>query len=151
MLNRMILMGRLTKDPELRTTPTGSSVTTITLACERDFARAGEQKETDFIDVVCWNQRAEFVSKYFRKGQLVAAEGRLQGRKWVDKAQQNRVSLEVIADNVFFAESKKDSYSAPAQSLSEAFGNHQPSITAEQAQSFVSGFEQFADDDDVPF
>ncbi len=107
MLNRIVLMGRLTRDPELKTTPQGVSVCTVTLAVERAFVRQGEQRETDFIDVVAWRQTAEFVSKYFRKGLLVAVEGRLQSRKWKDKFEQNRVSFEVVADNVYFAESKK--------------------------------------------
>ena len=108
MLNRVVLMGRLTRDPELRYTPQNVPVCTITLAVERAFVRQGEQRETDFIDVVAWRQTAEFVSKYFRKGLLVAVEGRLQSRKWKDKYEQNRVSFEVVADNVYFAERAND-------------------------------------------
>ena len=108
MLNRVVLMGRLTRDPELRYTPQNVPVCTITLAVERSYTPQGAQRETDFIDVVAWRQTAEFVSKYFRKGLLVAVEGRLQSRKWKDKFEQNRVSFEVVADNVYFAERAND-------------------------------------------
>ena len=108
MLNRIVLMGRLTREPELRTTQTGISVVSFTLAVDRGFARPGEEKQTDFIDIVAWRERAEFVSKYFRKGQLVAVEGRLQSRKWEDKHEQKRVNFEVVADNTYFAEPKSD-------------------------------------------
>ena len=120
MLNRIILMGRLTRDPELKYTPQNVPVCTITLAVERAFARQGEQRETDFIDVVCWRNTAEFVSKYFRKGLLIAVEGRLQSRKWKDKFEQNRVSFEVIADNVYFAERAEKPESGYDRVMNEA-------------------------------
>ena len=109
MLNRVIVMGRMVRDPELRYTPTNTPVCSFTLAVERSYAPQGQERETDFIDIVAWRHTAEFVSKYFRKGQLVAAEGKLQGRKWKDKFEQNRVSFEIIADEVFFAESRRES------------------------------------------
>jgi single-strand DNA-binding protein len=114
MLNKIILMGRLTREPELRTTQSGVSVTTFSLAVERDFQR-GEERQTDFIDVVAWRGTAEFVHKYFRKGQLVAVTGRLQSRKWEDKEGNKRISFEVVAEEVHFAERKQDSgnYGAP--------------------------------------
>lgn len=160
MLNRVVLMGRLTRDPELRYTPQNVPVCTITLAVERAFVRQGEQRETDFIDVVAWRQTAEFVSKYFRKGLLVAVEGRLQSRKWKDKYEQNRVSFEVVADNVYFAERANDAqrsgdsgqpyggqtprYNGPAPSA--------PQYTRPEASELppVSDFTEI-DDDDVPF
>jgi single-strand DNA-binding protein len=108
MLNKIILMGRLTREPELRTTQSGVSVSTFTLAVERDFQR-GEERQTDFIDIVAWRGTAEFVHKYFRKGQLVAVTGRLQSRKWEDKEGNKRVSFEVVAEEVHFAERKQDS------------------------------------------
>lgn len=120
MLNRIILMGRLTHDPELKYTPQNVAVCTVTLAVERAFARQGEQRETDFIDVVCWRNTAEFVSKYFRKGLLVAVEGRLQSRKWKDKFEQNRVSFEVVADNVYFAERAEKPESGYDRVMNEA-------------------------------
>ena len=103
MLNHITLMGRLTKEPELRQTQNQTAVATFTLAVERDFG----DKQTDFIDCVAWRQTAEFVSKYFSKGQLVAVEGRMQSRKWEDRDGNKRTSWEVVADRVYFAESRK--------------------------------------------
>lgn len=152
MLNRITMTGRLVRDPELRTTPTGASVCTVTIACERDFAKAGEQREADFMDVVCWNGRAEFVSRYFGKGQMLTVDGRLQSRKWTDKSNQNRVTWEIIAESIYFGESRRqDDNSAPAASgVPDAFGGRAPSISAEQAREYGSGFEAY-EDDDVPF
>ena len=104
MLNQISIMGRLTRDPELKTTPAGKSVCTITLAVERDFADPNGVREADFIDVVCWGRTAEFVSRYYNKGLLVAVTGRLQSRRWKDKHGQNRVTFEVVADQCYFAE-----------------------------------------------
>ena len=104
MLNSISIMGRLTRDPELKHTPQGVPVCTVTLACERDYAGPDGRREADFIDVVCWRQTAEFVSRWFRKGLLVAVEGRLQSRRWADSYGQNRTSHEVVADSVYFAE-----------------------------------------------
>jgi len=114
MLNKIILMGRLVREPELRTTQSGVSVATFTLAVERDFQR-GEERQTDFIDIVSWRGTADFVHKYFRKGQLVAVTGRLQSRKWEDKEGNKRTSFEVVTEEVHFAERKQDSgsYGAP--------------------------------------
>ena len=106
MLNKIILMGRLTKDPELRHPQTGTPVAGFSIAVERNFARDG-QRETDFFDVVAWQNRAEFVSRYFAKGQLVCVEGRLQRRQWTDKNGQTRYSYEVVAESVYFAGSNK--------------------------------------------
>ena len=120
MLNRIIIMGRLVRDPELRTTQSGVSVTSFTLAVDRDFKnRDSGEKSTDFIDVVAWRQTAEFICKYFGKGRMAVAEGRLQIRDWKDRDGNNRRSAEVVADNVYFADSKRDSaggdsYGAPA-------------------------------------
>lgn len=108
MLNKIILMGRLTRDPELRRTGSGTAVTSFALAVDRDFKGAGGEKETDFIDVVAWRNAAEFVSKYFTKGRMAVVEGRLQIRDWKDKGGNNRRSAEVVADNVYFGDSNKD-------------------------------------------
>ena len=114
MLNRIIIMGRLVRDPELRTTQSGTNVTSFTLAVDRDFkSRESGEKGTDFIDVVAWRQTAEFVCKYFAKGRMAVAEGRLQIREWKDKDGNNRRSTEVVAENVYFGDSKK-SDAAPA-------------------------------------
>lgn len=104
MLNRAILMGRLTADPELRYTQSNTPITSFALAVNRSY---GKEQQADFIDVVAWNKTAEFVCQYFRKGLLVAVEGRLQTRLWEDKQGNKRKSVEVVADRVYFAESKK--------------------------------------------
>lgn len=112
MLNHITIMGRMTRDPELRRTGSGIAVTSFTLAVDRDFGpKDGGERETDFIDVVCWRSTAEFVHKYFGKGSMAIASGRLQIRSWTDKDGNKRRSAEVHADNVYFGESKKsDSY-----------------------------------------
>ena len=117
MLNRIVLMGRLTRDPELRRTQSGTAVTSFSIACDRDFKSQGGEKETDFIDIVAWRGTAEFVSKYFTKGRMAIVEGRLQIRDWTDNNGSKRRSAEVIADNIYFGDSKRDrapsDYGAP--------------------------------------
>ena len=108
MLNKAILMGRLVADPELRRTPNNNSVTSFTLAVNRSYVRQGEQPQTDFLDIVAWGKTAEFVSRYFVKGQLVAVAGRIQTRTWEDKQGNKRKSVEVVAEEVHFAEPKRD-------------------------------------------
>ena len=113
MLNRITLMGRLTRDPELRRTPAGIVVTSFTLAVDRDFApKDGGDLETDFIDCVAWRQLGEFVSKYFTRGRMAVVSGRLQVRKWKNDQGENRYSTEVVAENVYFGDSKRDGDSA---------------------------------------
>lgn len=132
MLNKIILMGRLTRDPELRRTQSGTPVTSFSLAVDRDFKSQGGEKETDFIDIVAWRATAEFVSKYFTKGRMAVVEGRLQIRDWTDKEGGKRRSAEVVADNVYFGDSKRDgadsgyapSYAAPAGRASAPAGGH---------------------------
>lgn len=113
MLNKIVLMGRLTRDPELKKTPTGTDVASFSIACERDRASAGAEKETDFIDCVAWRKTAEFVDEWFRKGMMVVVSGRLQIRNWTDKDGNKRRAAEVVCENVYFGESRKES--APAQ------------------------------------
>lgn len=117
MLNRIVLMGRLTRDPELRRTQSGTAVTSFSIACDRDFKSQSGEKETDFIDIVAWRGTAEFVSKYFAKGRMAVVEGRLQIRDWTDNNGGKRRSAEVVADNIYFGDSKRDSapgdYGAP--------------------------------------
>lgn len=138
MLNRIVIMGRMTRDPEIRHTQTGTAVASFTLAVDRDFKdkQTGE-KAADFIDVVAWRNTAEFVSRYFSKGRMAVVEGRLQVRDWTDKEGGKRRTAEVVADNVYFGDSKRDvensaggsyppagSYSAPQQdAFSELQGN----------------------------
>ena len=131
MLNRIVIMGRLVRDPELRTTQSGISVTSFTVAVDRDFKnRESGEKSTDFIDVVAWRQTAEFVCKYFAKGSLAVVEGRLQIRDWKDRDGNNRRSAEVVADNVYFGSSRRDSggdsYGPPP------YGNPAPSYGGSQ-------------------
>ena len=108
MLNTITIMGRLTRDPELRRTSSGVAVASFTLACDRDYAPQGADKETDFIDVCAWRYTAEFVSKYFTKGRMAVVSGRLQIRNWEDKEGNKRRSAEILADHVYFGEAKRD-------------------------------------------
>ena len=147
MLNKIILMGRLTRDPELRRTGSGTAVTSFSLAVDRDFKSQSGEKETDFIDVVAWRNTAEFVSKYFTKGRMAIVEGRLQIRDWTDKDGGKRRSAEVVADNVYFGDTKRDgadSYGAPAYSAS-----------APRASAPMGGHSDFAEigeeDGELPF
>ena len=108
MLNKIIVMGRLTRDPELRRTQSGTAVTSFSVAVDRDFKNQAGEKETDFIDVVAWRNTAEFVSRYFTKGRMAVVEGRLQIRDWTDRDGGKRRSAEIVADSVYFGDSKKD-------------------------------------------
>ena len=119
MLNKIILMGRLTRDPELRKTGNGTAVTSFTLAVDRDYKPQDGERETDFIDVVAWRGTAEFVFKYFTKGRMAVVEGRLQVRDWKDKDGAKRRSTEVIADNVYFGDSKRSESGTPAETSGE--------------------------------
>ncbi len=149
MLNHIVLMGRLTKDPELRRTNSGTSVASFTLAVDRDFKNQDGTKETDFIDIVVWKNSAEFVAKNFSKGRMAAVEGRLQIRKWQDKEGNNRYQPEVVASGVFFADSKKDSgiSSTPPEDRPYVGGGRRAN-DAEMAQSLTMLDD---DDKDLPF
>lgn len=128
MLNHITLMGRLTRDPELRYTQTGTAVASFSLAVDRDFgSRDGGERQTDFIDIVAWRNTAEFVSKYFGKGQMAAVSGRLQIRDWQDKDGNKRRSAEVVADNVYFADSKKSREEGEGYSQGGNYQNQAPS------------------------
>lgn len=107
-LNNIAVMGRMTKDPELRRTATGTAVTSFTLAVDRDFKNQDGSRDVDFIDVVAWRNTAEFVSKYFTKGRMVVVTGSLQIRDWQDKEGHNRRNAEIIANNIYFADSKRE-------------------------------------------
>lgn len=130
MLNHIVLMGRLTRDPELRRTGTGVPVTTFSLAVDRDFGKTETgERETDFIDIVTWRGTAEFVSKYFAKGRMAVVSGRLQIRNWTDKEGNRRRSAEVVADNVYFGDSKRDNadsgYGGQSYGSSQSYGGSQ--------------------------
>ena len=144
MLNHIVIMGRLTRDPELRRTGSGVAVASFTVAVDRDFSgRDGGERETDFIDCVAWRNSGEFVSKYFTRGSMIVVSGRLQIRNWTDKEGNKRRSAEVVADNVYFGESKRtDGAAAPAASYS---GYAAPAAPA-------SDFAMLEDDDaQLPF
>ena len=160
MLNRIILMGRLTRDPELRRTGSGTAVTSFSLAVDRDFKSQSGEKETDFIDIVAWRSTAEFVSKYFTKGRMAVVTGRLQIRNWQDKEGNKRRSAEVVADNVYFGDSKRDSADGgsfnQSQGYAQSFNQVPPQQPAYQAPQNVSAapsdFSMLSDDDpDLPF
>ena len=143
MLNHITIMGRLTNDPELRRTGSGVAVTSFTLAVDRDFKEKNGEKETDFIDVVAWRQTGEFVSKYFCKGRMAVVSGRLQIRSWKDKDGNNRKTAEVVAENVYFGDSKKDE-----QENRPYVGGGRRANDSEMA----SGFEMLSGDDaELPF
>lgn len=148
MLNKTVLMGRLTVAPELKQTQGGTSVCNFALAVARSYAKAGEQLETDFIDIVAWGKTAEFVCKYFNKGQLIALSGRIQTRMWTDRNDKKRKAVEVVAEEVFFAEPKREKGSA---------GSGRPAgrdIAAEldDITDPMSGFtETDFEDGDLPF
>ena len=142
MLNKVILMGRFTRDPELRSTPQGISTCSFSIAVDRNFVRAGEERKADFINCVAWRQTAEFISKYFKKGSMVALEGSLQTRSWDDQDGKKRYATDVVVSQVYFAESKRDSQGAPSD---DAFS---------QAMDFGSLPEPISPmgtDDDLPF
>lgn len=134
MLNTITVMGRLTRDPELRTTQSGTPVASFTVACERDFAGQDQEKATDFIDCVAWRSTGEFVSKYFHKGNMIIVDGRLQSRKWTDKEGNKRVSWEINADHCYFGESKRSDDSAEPWSDSNA---PVPEYKGPEQQKFV--------------
>ena len=125
MLNHITIMGRLTRDPELRRTGSGIAVASFTVAVDRDFGgRDGGEKETDFIDCVAWRQTGEFVSKYFTKGRMIVVSGRLQIRNWTDKDGNKRRTAEVVADNCYFGDSKRDSDGGNASYGGNSYGGN---------------------------
>lgn len=147
MLNHIVLMGRLTRDPELRRTQSGIAVASFSLAVDRDFgSRDGGEKQTDFIDIVAWRQTAEFVSKYFTKGRMAVVSGRLQIRDWTDKDGGKRRSAEVVADNVYFGDSKRDGAPSGGTSYSSA-----PSYGNYDAPAISTSFSEVEDDGELPF
>ena len=145
MLNRVIVMGRLTRDPELRHTQSNIPVASFSLAVERDFKAQDGERETDFFDCVAWRNTAEFVSKYFTKGKMAVVEGKLQVRGWEDRDGNKRKSTEIVADNVYFGESKKDSDRAPNPAQQDSY---QPSYPSEPSSDFT---DLDMDDGELPF
>ena len=151
MLNRIDIMGRLTRDPELRHTQSQTPVASFTLAVDRDFGgRDGGERQTDFIDCVAWRQTAEFVSKYFQKGSMAVVSGRLQIRDWTDRDGGKRRTAEVVVDNIYFGESRRSrddsvgSYSAPSYSYESG--------SSKSSSSSYGGFQELdGDESDLPF
>ncbi|MDO5548265.1 MAG: single-stranded DNA-binding protein [Eubacteriales bacterium] len=160
MLNKAILMGRLTRDPELRYTQNNTPVVTFSLAVERNFAGKGQERQTDFIDIVAWRRTAEFVSQWFTKGMMAVVVGSIQSRRWQDKNGNNRTSIEVIADEVMFGESKR---SREANNMGYQDNGYQggysdlPQSNSRPVPNFDlptggSDFSEISDDDgEVPF
>ena len=148
MLNKVFIMGRLTRDPELRRTQSGTAVTSFSLAVDRDYKSQSGEKETDFIDVVAWRSTAEFVAKYFTKGRMAVVEGRLQIRDGKDKDGNNRRSAEVVADNIYFGDSKRDG--AGGYEAAPAYGAPMGGYSAPMGGS--SAFAEIDEEDgDLPF
>ena len=151
MLNAVCLMGRLVADPELRHTQSQIPVTSVRIAVDRTYQPKGaEQRQADFLDIVAWRGTAEFVCRYFRKGQLVAIQGSIQTRKYTDKDGNNRTAFEIVADNAFFAEPKRDGVSSGPR-----YDSQVPSQFTEAAPAFSTAnagdFEEIVGDDDLPF
>ncbi|MBQ7541835.1 MAG: single-stranded DNA-binding protein [Clostridia bacterium] len=152
MLNCAVIMGRLVADPELRTTASGISVTSFTVAVERSFVRQGEERQADFIDVVAWRQTAEFVSRYFRKGSMIAVQGAIQTRKYEDRNGNKRTAVEIVADNVSFCGSKSESGTSGGNARYEEPARPQNQSAAPAYASGSTGdFGDIQDDDELPF
>lgn len=148
MLNKIIVMGRLTRDPELRRTGSGTAVTSFSLAVDRDFKDQNGDKETDFIDVVAWRNTAEFVSKHFAKGRMVVVEGRLQIRDWTDKDGGKRRSAEIIAENVYFGDSKHETQNTQADNMASLAGRMSGFAEPPNKQGFAEIGEE---DGELPY
>lgn len=147
MLNNAVVMGRLVADPELRTTGSGISVLSFTVAVDRGFVRQGEERQADFIDIIAWRQTAEFISKYFRKGSMIAVQGHIQTRTYEDRNGNKRKAVEIVADNVSFCGSK-------SESGSNAFAREDSYASAQPAPSYSTADEgDFKEipEDDLPF
>ncbi len=152
MLNVVAIMGRLVADPELRTTPAGVNVCQFRIACDRNFARQGEQRQADFVDIVAWRAQADFVCKYFSKGSLIAINGRIQTRNYQDKNGNNRTAFAVVAENINFGGSKGTS-SAKVDDGGEAAPRSEAWPKADPPANYggVDDFSVIDDSDDLPF
>ena len=155
MLNKVVLMGRLTSAPELKTTGSGISVCSFTVAVDRNYAKQGAERQTDFINVVAWRQTAEFLCRYFAKGQLIALDGSLQSRTYQDRDGNNRSVTEVIADNVYFTGDRREKTSSKNDSDYSASAQQEQQVQQNAANTYASDtaedFEELLDDGDLPF
>lgn len=151
MLNKIFFMGRMTRDPELRHTASGTAVASFTLAVDRDFKNQDGEKEADFINCVAWKGTAEMLSRYFTKGRMAIVEGRLQSRKYTDKEGNNRIAYEVVASCVYFADSKRDEDSAGRYS-GDRYSNpsQAPGYGASSSDSSAA-YQDEEDDGELPF
>lgn len=152
MLNVVAIMGRLVADPELRTTTQGNSVCSFRIACDRSYVQQGQERQADFIDIVAWRQQADFVSKYFQKGSMIAIEGSLQTRQYQDKQGNKRTAVEVVANNISFAGAKRqDGQSAPSYEQQTTSHVGQAKAQSGFAQGSADDFAVIDDNDDLPF
>ncbi|MEG0570703.1 MAG: single-stranded DNA-binding protein [Oscillospiraceae bacterium] len=152
MLNRAILMGRLTADPEYRQTPNGIAVATFTLAVNRNYQPKSGERQSDFINIVAWRHTADFVHKYFAKGQQVAVEGSIQTRNYEDKNGNKRTAFEIVADQVYFAESKQQSTQSYAPNFPVPTDFEEPASGASFSVGDIGDFEEVdADGSELPF
>lgn len=152
MLNVVAIMGRLVADPELRTTTQGNSVCSFRIACDRSYVQQGQERQADFIDIVAWRQQADFVSKYFQKGSMIAVEGSLQTRQYQDKQGSKRTAVEVVANNISFAGAKRqDAQSAPSYEQQTISHVQQAKAQSGFAQGSTDDFAVISDNDDLPF
>lgn len=152
MLNVVAIMGRLVADPELRTTPAGHSVCSFRIACDRSYVQQGQERQADFIDIVAWRQKADFVSKHFQKGSMIAVEGSLQTRQYQDKQGNNRTAVEVVANNISFAGAKlQDGQRMPSYEQQTTSHVQQAKTQTSFAQGSADDFSVINDNDDLPF
>ena len=151
MLNQVSLMGRLTADPELRHTPNDIAVTTFTLAVNRSYVKQGAERQADFIDVVAWRSTAEFICRYFKKGQMMAVTGSIQTRNYTDKEGKNRKAFEVVADNVYFTESRSASQGTASYTPSSVYDEDSASDKPSYSSGTPDDFTIISNDEDLPF
>lgn len=144
MINTVALMGRLVYEPEVRTTPNGTSVLSFVIACDRNYQSQGQERQADFIDCVAWRQQADFIGRYFHKGSMIALEGSIQTRMYTDKNGNNRKATEVVVSQVSFCGGKNESNQG---AQNPAFAQPAPSY----ASADSSDFEEIVDEDDLPF
>lgn len=151
MLNVVAIMGRLVADPELRTTPAGVNVCQFRIACDRNFARQGEQRQADFVDIVAWRAQADFVCKYFSKGSLIAINGRIQTRNYQDKNGNNRTAFAVVAENINFGGSKGTNKQVDEGGEAPPCSDAWPKADPPANYGGVDDFAVIDDNDDLPF
>lgn len=150
MLNKVILIGRFTRDPELRSTPSGISTCSFSLAVDRNYSSQNGERQTDFINCVAWRRTAEFISKYFSKGNLVCVEGSIQTRSWKDNDGNNRYATDVVVDQTYFVESKKSTQSAAGAGQNE-YQQPAPAFNSSPFGDLPDPISPLGTDDDLPF